>query len=80
MSDWLVQFSGNLIGRMTGLLVLRLLLQLFIAMVFAIRDGIKDAREGRPAYVWTILTNASLRRGLLMDAWLPTACATWTAG
>jgi hypothetical protein len=71
MSDWLVQFGGNLFGRITGLLVLRLLLQLITAVVFAIRDGVKDAREGRPGYVWTILTNASLRRGLLMDGWIP---------
>ena len=40
-----------------------------MAIFFAIRDGRKDAREGRPAYGWALLTNSEHRRYLLKDGW-----------
>ncbi|WKZ31988.1 MAG: hypothetical protein QY316_08645 [Thermodesulfobacteriota bacterium] len=47
----------------------RLVLQPLIASLFAIRDGLKDAREARPAYLWAIFTQAGHRRELLRDGW-----------
>jgi hypothetical protein len=40
-----------------------------MAAFFAIRAGLKDARTGRPAYFWTILTRPDERRALLHDGW-----------
>jgi hypothetical protein len=44
-----------------------------MAMIFAIRDGLKDSREGRPAYFWSLFTEPSLRRDLLRDGWRSTS-------
>jgi hypothetical protein len=35
----------------------------------AIRAGMRDAREGKPAYFWTIITNREHRRELLQEGW-----------
>ena len=38
-------------------------------MAIAIRSGLKDAREGRPPFFWTILTDAASRHYLIKDGW-----------
>ena len=40
-----------------------------MAMIYAIRDGIADARHSRPPYFWTIFTRANKRRDLLREGW-----------
>jgi hypothetical protein len=50
MEEVLARFIGDLIGRLTGPLTLRLFLQPGVAAVLAVRDGLKDAREGRPPH------------------------------
>ncbi len=40
-----------------------------MATLYAIRDGLKDAREGRPAYFWTILSEPGEVRSLLNEGW-----------
>ena len=47
----------------------RIILQPLMATLLAVRAGIKDAREGRPAYFWTILTDPSQRADLLRQGW-----------
>ncbi len=47
----------------------RLVLQPAVAIFFAIRDGRRDALEGRPAYFWTIFSDASQRGELLREGW-----------
>jgi hypothetical protein len=69
MYEWLTQHGGDLASRLASLMTLRLMLLPALGVLFAIRDGIKDARDGRPAFIWTLLTNASLRRGWLTDGW-----------
>ena len=49
MSEVIRQFWDELTGRADGPLTLRLFLQPAMAAFFAIRAGMKDAREGRPA-------------------------------
>src|SRR5262245_15880016 len=56
MEDFLVRFTTDLIGRLTGPLAFRLILQPGVAMFFACRDGLADAREGRPPHLWRLLT------------------------
>jgi hypothetical protein len=57
--------AEDLIGRRTGPLHLRLYLQPAMAKIFGIRDGIHDAREGKPAYFWAIFTNSRQRKELI---------------
>lgn len=45
----------------------RLLLQPATAMIFAIRDGLKDARDGSPAYFYSLFTDPENRRRRLRE-------------
>lgn len=56
MEEILIRFGTDLLGRLTGPLTLRLFLQPSVAGFFAVRDGLKDAREGRPYHFWRMLT------------------------
>src|SRR5262245_53312928 len=53
------------LGRSTGPLTLPPILQPMMAAIFAIRDGIKNARERQPPYFWSPLTDPEHRRELL---------------
>jgi len=56
MDDLVNRFVTDLVGRLTGPMTLRLFLQPAVAILLATRDGIKDAREGRPPHFWRIMT------------------------
>jgi hypothetical protein len=56
MEAVLTRMVANLIGRLTGPLTFRLFLQPAMAMFFAYRDGLADAREGRPPHFWRMVT------------------------
>jgi hypothetical protein len=58
-----------LIGRTIGPMKLRLILQPAMAAIFAIRAGVKDAREGLPPYLWSLFTNPADRHGMLRHGW-----------
>lgn len=59
----------QLLGRASGPLHFRLLIQPIVATLLAIRAGRKDAREGKPAFFWTLLTQPEARRSLLQSGW-----------
>ncbi|MGA2936223.1 MAG: hypothetical protein ABSF52_03885 [Syntrophobacteraceae bacterium] len=59
----------NLIGRVSGPMKFRLILQPLMAAVFAVRAGLKDAREERPPYFWAIFTHPDQRSDMLRDGW-----------
>jgi hypothetical protein len=65
MEDILRRFSQDLIGRSSGPMNFRLLIQPIVASALAIRAGLKDAREGRPAFLWAAITNHAYRSELL---------------
>ncbi|HEX5214495.1 MAG TPA: hypothetical protein VFV98_03480 [Vicinamibacterales bacterium] len=69
MDDLFARIWENLGGRVGGPLTFRLILQPLVASVLAILAGIKDARAGRPAYFWAVLTDANSRRDLLREGW-----------
>lgn len=50
-------------------MTLRIILQPTMAALLAIRAGLKDAREGKSPYLWTILTNPDQRADLLREGW-----------
>jgi hypothetical protein len=42
---------------------------LVLATLYALKDELRDAREGRPAYFWQMVTHPESRRRLLTAAW-----------
>jgi hypothetical protein len=62
MDDLFVRFSSDLLERMHGPLMFRLMLQPVMAIIYAVSDGLNDAHEGRPAYFWSVLTMPVERR------------------
>lgn len=69
MDEIFTRIYEHLVGRVHGPLHIRLLLQPLMAIVFAIIDGRKDAKAGRPAYGWALFTSAEHRRELLKSGW-----------
>ena len=45
----------NMVGRTSGPLSFRFILQPSMAAIAAIHDGLKDARTGRSPYLWTVV-------------------------
>ena len=56
MEDIVTRLVTNLIGRLSGPLTLRLFLQPAVAIILSARDGLRDAREGRPPHLWRLVT------------------------
>jgi hypothetical protein len=70
MDDIVNRFVTDLVGRLSGPLTLRLFLQPAVAIILATRDGMKDAREGRPAHFWRMLTGpADARHRRVQETW-----------
>ncbi len=69
MEDLLTRVIENLIGRVSGPMKFRLILQPLMSAVFAVRAGLKDAREERPPYIWAIFTHPDQRSDMLRDGW-----------
>src|SRR5262249_7969529 len=67
--EFLSAYWNDFIGRFDGPLHFRLIVQPLMATIFAIRDGRRDAREGRAAYLWSFLTDPGQRRYLLHSGW-----------
>jgi hypothetical protein len=65
MDELISRFWAELVGRTTGPMMLRFILQPLMAMFYAYRDGLLDARSGRPPYLFTILTEPAERTELL---------------
>jgi hypothetical protein len=66
---FLSTFWNDFIGRFDGPLHFRLFVQPLMAILFAVRDGIRDARDGRSAYLWGLLTDPAQRRYLIESGW-----------
>lgn len=62
-------FWGELWSRVGGPLDFRLVLQPAMAIAIAIRAGWRDAREGRPPFLWTLVSDRRERKPLLRHAW-----------
>jgi hypothetical protein len=69
MNEMLQRVWDNLIGRTSGPMNFRLIIQPAVAIFIAIRAGLNDAREGRPAFFWAALSNRAYRPELLRQGW-----------
>lgn len=69
MEDMWIEAISNFVSRLTGPLKFRFVLQPMTAVILATIAGLKDARTGKPAYFWALLTNQEHRRDMLDDGW-----------
>ena len=69
MEEMAIRFWENLVGRVGGPMTFRLILQPIMAAIFAVRSGLKDAKEGKPAYFWALFTDSVHRGDMLRDGW-----------
>jgi len=69
MRDMILRALTNLAAKVGGPMTFRIILQPLMASLFAIRDGLKDAREDRPPYLWTLITDPSQRVDLIRQGW-----------
>jgi hypothetical protein len=72
-SEVLARMWQNLVDRPGGPMLFRFFLQPVMAAIAAVRDGISDARTGRPPFLRTAITDPTKRRGLLDEALVATA-------
>jgi hypothetical protein len=69
MEDFFQQFINAIFIRLTGPLHFRFILQPVMALVFAIIDGIKDAKAGKPLYLWGLFKDPVTRKEQLKGGW-----------
>lgn len=56
--------------RLAGPLKFRFILQPGMATFLAVRSGLKDAQDGKPAYFWALLTGTAAERvAMIRDGW-----------
>jgi hypothetical protein len=67
MEDLFIRIWDDLIARVSGPMKFRLYLQPAMAIFFAIRDGMKDAREGKPYYFYSLLNDPQNREERLWE-------------
>jgi hypothetical protein len=69
MDNVLTTFVSDLLDRLHGPFSFRFVLQPLMALIYAARDGLADARAGRPPYFWTMFTRPEERSRLLREGW-----------
>ena len=69
MEDMITRFWQELLARPSGPLALRFVLQPCMSAFLAVRDGRADAKTGRPAYFWAMITDPEHRRQLISSGW-----------
>ena len=67
--DILSRITDHLAGRVDGPMKFRLLLQPLMAITFAVRAGLLDARMGRPPYFWSLFTDPAHALERLRNGW-----------
>ena len=73
--SWRVQerFWADVFGRLSGPMTIRFYLQPTLALVAALKDGIRDARFGHKAFFWTAREDPALTRGRLREGLIATS-------
>ncbi|HEY0303508.1 MAG TPA: hypothetical protein VGC44_00975 [Longimicrobiales bacterium] len=69
MDETATRFWQELMARPSGPLAFRFVLQPLVAITYALRDGVRDAKTGRPAYFWAIFTDREHRKALIASGW-----------
>ena len=61
LHNFLSRVWVNLIERPSGPLAFRFMLQPAMSAALAVRDGVRDARQGTPPYLWSIVFDSGNR-------------------
>lgn len=69
MDHMWTRIADNLVARVSGPMKFRLVLQPTMAVIFAIRSGLKDARTGKSPYLWGLISDPAQRDDMLKDGW-----------
>lgn len=69
MNSILDRFWEDLISRPAGPMSFRFTFQPLMAILLATVAGWKDAKAGRPAFLWTVLSDPKRRKALIRDGW-----------
>jgi hypothetical protein len=69
MNDLLSRTWSEIASRPGGPMAFRFYLQPLMASLFAVRDGLRDARTGKPAYFWALFIRSADRAELLSEGW-----------
>jgi hypothetical protein len=67
------RFWSDIFGRVSGPMTFRFFLQPTMALIAAIPDGLRDAREGHAHFFWTSRSDEALKRGRLREGLYATA-------
>jgi hypothetical protein len=70
LEEALARGRENLVGRWGGPMSFRFLIQPAVAIFFAIRAGLKDARQHEPPFLWAVLSNPGSRQDHLRQVWM----------
>lgn len=70
MDHTLTRYAEQMVTRFTtGPMKFRIYLQPAMALFFAIRGGLQDAKAGKPPYFWGLFTDKGERESMLKDGW-----------
>ena len=69
MDQMWTRVGTDLLARVSGPLKFRLVLQPAMACFFAIRAGLKDAKQGNPPYFWSLLWDRGHRLYMVKEGW-----------
>jgi hypothetical protein len=69
MENLLIRTVDHMIGRITGPLRFRLIVQPCVAAFIAVRAGLRDAKQGRPAFLWSALFEPGQHHILAREGW-----------
>ncbi len=73
IADLVTRMWADLLARPDGPFGLRLVVQPMIAVLLAVRDGIKDAKTGRSPYFWRVMHDPQQRAARVREALRATA-------
>jgi len=69
VEDWLKQTLEHMLGRMSGPMWLRIIIQPSVSIIIGLRAGIGDAHAGQPPFGWAVLSGHVQRRALMKQGW-----------
>lgn len=70
MDHTLTRYAEQMLARFTtGPMKFRIYLQPAMAIFFAVRGGLQDAKAGKPPYFWGLFTEKAERKSMLKDGW-----------
>jgi hypothetical protein len=70
MDEVITRVWQNLLDRVTGPMSFRVVMQPAVAALLAVRSGLQDARQGKPVFLWGLMTvDRITRRTMLRGAW-----------